>query len=70
MYLLTKFQSDAQREIYDDFPQVSCLECNLGACKKANFLRSYLYKYSAKALLFSYFCLVLDLNFAHVSSPL
>ena len=49
LYLLTKFQSDAQRESYDDFPQVTCLECNSGVCKKTNFLRSYLCKYSAKS---------------------
>ena len=48
LYLLTKFQSDAQRESYDDFPQVTCLECNLGVCKKTNFLRSYLREYSPK----------------------
>ena len=24
MYLLTKFKFDAQREIYDDFPKVTC----------------------------------------------
>jgi len=47
-YLLTKFQSNAQRKSYDDFPQVTCLECNSGVCKKTNFLRSYLRKYSAK----------------------
>jgi len=45
-----KFQSDAQRESYDDFPQVTYLECNLGVYKKTNFLRSYLRKYSAKKL--------------------
>jgi len=48
LYLLTKFQFDLQRESYDDFPQVTCLECNSGLCKKTNFLRSYLRKYSAK----------------------
>ena len=47
LYLLTKFQSDAQRESYDDFHQVTCLECNSGVCKKTNFLRSYLCKYRA-----------------------
>ena len=49
LYLLTKFQSNAQKESYDDFPQVTCFECNSGACKKANFLRSYLRKYRAKS---------------------
>ena len=44
-----KFQSDPQRESYDDFPQVTCLECNSRVYKKTNFLRSYLYKYSAKS---------------------
>jgi len=44
-----KFQSDAQRTSYDDFPQVTCLECNSGVCKNTNFLRSYLCKYSAKS---------------------
>ena len=29
LYLLTKFQSDAQRESYDDFPQVTCRNRNL-----------------------------------------
>jgi len=48
LYLLTKFQSDLQRESYDDFPQVTCLECNSGVCKRTNFLRSYFSKYSAK----------------------
>ena len=48
LYLLMKFQSDAQRECYDDFPQVTCFECNSGFCKRTNFLRSYLCKYSAK----------------------
>ena len=48
LYLLTKFQSDPQRESYDDFPQVTCFECNSGVCKKTNFLRSYLRKYRAK----------------------
>ena len=48
LYLLTKFQSDAQKESYDDFPQVTCFECNSGVCQKANFLRSYLRKYPAK----------------------
>ena len=47
--LLTKFQSDPQRESYDDFPQVTCLECNSGVYKKTNFLRSYLRKYRAKS---------------------
>ena len=49
LHLLTKFQSDPQRESYDDFPQVTCLECNLGVCKKTNFLRSYLHKYHVKS---------------------
>ena len=44
-----EFQSDPQRESYDDFPQVTCLECNSGVCKKTNFLRSYLRKYRAKS---------------------
>ena len=48
LYLLMKFHSDAERESYDDFPQVTCLECNSGVCKKTNFLRSYIRKYSAK----------------------
>ena len=49
LYLLTKFQSDSQRESYDNFPQVTCLECNLGVHKKTKFIRSYLRKYSAKS---------------------
>ena len=49
LYLLTKFQSDPQRESYDDFPQVTCLECNSGVYKKTNFLKSYLRKYSEKS---------------------
>ena len=49
LYLFTKFQSDPQREIYDDFPQVTCFECNSGVCKNTNFLRSYLRKYRAKS---------------------
>ena len=44
-----KFQSDPHRENYDYFPQVTCLECNWGVCKKTNFLRSYLRKYSTKS---------------------
>jgi len=43
-----KFQSDAQRESYDDFPQVTCFECNSGVCKNTNFL-SYLRKYHGKS---------------------
>ena len=49
LYLFTKFQSNPQRKSYDDFPQVTCLECNSGVCKKTNFLRSYLRKYSVKS---------------------
>jgi len=49
LYLVKKFQSDAQREIYDDFPHITCLECNLGVCKKTNFLGSYLRTYSTKS---------------------
>ena len=49
LYLLMKFQSDPQRESCDDFPQVTCLECNSGVCKKTNFFRSYLWKYSMKS---------------------
>ena len=49
LYLLTKLQSDAQKESYDAFPQVTCFECNSGVCKKTNFLRSYLRKYRAKS---------------------
>ena len=49
LYLLTKFQSNAPRKSYDDFPQVTCLECNSGICKKTNFLRSYLRKYHVKS---------------------
>ena len=49
MYLLTKFQSDPQRQSYDDFPQVTCFECNLGVCKKTKFLKSYLRKHHAKS---------------------
>ena len=49
LHLLMKFQSNAQRKSYDDFPQVACLECNSGVCKKTNFLKSYLCKYSAKS---------------------
>ena len=48
LYLM-KFQSDAQRESYDDFPKVNYLECNLGVCKKTNLLISYLCKCSAKS---------------------
>ena len=48
LYLLNKFQSNAQREWYDYFPQVTYLECNSGVCKKTNFLTSYLHKYSTK----------------------
>ena len=48
LYLFTKFQSDPQGESYDDFPQVTCFECNSRVCKKTNFLRSYLHNYSAK----------------------
>ena len=43
-----KFQSNAQRRSYDDFTQVTYLECNSGVCKNTNFLRSYLCKYSEK----------------------
>ena len=49
LYLLTKFQSYAQRESYDDFPQVTCFECNSRVSKKTKFLRSYLCKYHAKS---------------------
>ena len=49
LYFLTKFQSDPQRESYDDFPQVTCFECNSGVCKKTNFLRSYLRNYHVKS---------------------
>ena len=31
------------------FPQVTCFECNLGFCKRTNFLSSYLQKYSTKS---------------------
>ena len=44
--LLMKLQSDAQNKSYDNFPQVTCLECNSGVCKNPNFLRSYLHKYN------------------------
>jgi len=44
-----KFQYYAQKKkSYDYFPQVACLECNSELCKKVNFLRSYLRKYSTK----------------------
>ena len=46
LYLLTQFQSDAQRESYDDFPQVTCLGCNSRACKSSKCLGLYLRKYS------------------------
>ena len=45
LWLLMKFQSDAQRESYNDFSKVTCLECNLRVCKNPSFLRSYLRKY-------------------------
>ena len=48
LYLLTKFHSDAHRESYDDFPQVTCFECNSGFYKRTNFLSSYLRKYPTK----------------------
>ena len=47
-YLLTKFQSDPQRESYDNFPQVTYFGCNSGVCKKTNFIGSYLCKYRTK----------------------
>ena len=34
LYIFTKFQSYAHRESYDDFPQVTCFECNSGVCKR------------------------------------
>lgn len=46
LYILTKFQSDAQRERYDDFPKVTYLERNLGVCKNPNFFILYLQTYS------------------------
>jgi len=49
LYLLTKFQSDPQRESYDNFPQVTYFECNSRVYKKTNFVRSYLRKYRAKS---------------------
>ena len=48
LYLIMKFQFDARRESYDDFPQVTCLECNSGVYNKTNLLRTYLHKYSGK----------------------
>ena len=41
-----KFQSDAYRDSYDNFPKVTCLGCNSRVCKNPNFLRSYIRKYS------------------------
>ena len=46
LHLFTKCQSYAQRESYDDFPQVACLRCNSGAYKNPTFLGSYLQNYS------------------------
>jgi len=34
MKLLMKFESDAQRESYDDFPKVTYLKCNSWVCQK------------------------------------
>ena len=44
--LLTKFQFDAQRESYDDFPKVTYLGCNSGVCRNPNYLELYHQKYS------------------------
>jgi len=41
-----EFQFDAQREIYDDFPKVTCLGCNSGACKNPKLLGLHIHKYS------------------------
>ena len=41
----TEFQSDTQRESYDNFPKVTSLRWSWGACKNPNFHRSYLWKY-------------------------
>jgi len=40
-----KFESDAERDNYDDFPLVTYLECNRGVCRNPNFLKLYLRKY-------------------------
>ena len=52
LYLLTKFQSNSQRETYGDFPQITCLKCNSRVYKKTSFLRSYLRNIAQKALNF------------------
>ena len=43
--LFAKFQSDTQRESYDDFTKVTSLRWIFGACKNTDFHRSYLQKY-------------------------
>jgi len=48
MYLLMKFQSDAQRECYDDFPKVIYLGCNVGDYENPNILGSSIRKYRTK----------------------
>lgn len=45
MRLFTKFESNPQRESYVNFPNVTYLTWNSGACKNPNFLRTYLRKY-------------------------
>ena len=41
-----QFQSDSQRESYDDFPKFTCLGCNSGVCKNPKCLGLYLQKYN------------------------
>ena len=43
--LFTKFKLDAKREIYEKFPKVTYLGCNLGACRNPKYLGLYLRKY-------------------------
>ena len=43
--IFTEFQSDAQRESYDNGPKVTSFRWNLGAYKNPNFHISYLRKY-------------------------
>ena len=43
--LFTSFQSDAQRERYEDFRTITSMRLNSEASKIPNFHRSYLWKY-------------------------
>lgn len=43
-----KFQYYAQRDSYDDFPMVTCFQCNSGVYGNPFFLKLYLRKYSEK----------------------